>query len=225
MKLWLAERVIMRRHQAGVPSWPVCRRGHGFGAPPAAAVFARTSAHRGRRHHRAARSAGGGRVAALAAAGFHDIGVSPLRSSRLAYQVLRSQDWPVYISEMIRAAEVEWQRLERGAAWRFSNLATVVKQIHAGAARTLPCGAGDNYVSVDAHGEYFGCHRTLGDERFHVGAQPHDARYREFLAARQVDHQEPCRCRTPTLPDHHRLLRRFPRSSTESTAGLMVAIG
>jgi uncharacterized protein len=133
------------------------------------------------------------RVAALAAAGFHDIGVSPLRTSPLADQVLRSQDWPVYLSEMIRAAEAEWRQLEQGAQWRFSNLATAVKQIHAGAARTLPCGAGDNYVSVDAHGEYFACHRTVGDERFHLGAHPDDARRREFLAARQVDVQEPCR--------------------------------
>jgi uncharacterized protein len=133
------------------------------------------------------------RITALAAAGFHDVGVSPLRTSPLADQVLRRQDWPVFLSEMIRAAEAEWSRLERGAEWHFSNLATAVKQIHAGAARTLPCGAGDNYVSVDARGEYFACHRTVGDERFHFGAQPDAARRREFLATRQVDLQEPCR--------------------------------
>jgi uncharacterized protein len=133
------------------------------------------------------------RIAALTAAGFHDIGVSPLRTSPRAEQVLRPADWPVYLSEMIRAAEAEWRNLERGAEWRFSNLATAVKQIHAGAARTLPCGAGDNYVSVDAHGEYFACHRTVGDSRFHFGAEPGDAPRREFLAARQVDLQEPCR--------------------------------
>jgi uncharacterized protein len=133
------------------------------------------------------------RVAALAAAGFRDIGVSPVRSSPLDDQVLRGQDWPVYLSEMIRAAEAEWRQLERGAEWRFSNLATAVKQIHAGSARSLPCGAGDNYVSVDAHGEYFACHRTVGDQRFHFGSQPDEARRREFLAARQVDLQEPCR--------------------------------
>jgi uncharacterized protein len=133
------------------------------------------------------------RVAALAAAGFHDIGVAPLRTGPLADQVLTSQDWPVFLSEMIRAAEAEWRRLEGGADWRFSNVATAVKQIHAGAARSLPCGAGDNYVSVDARGEYFACHRTVGDERFHFGPQPDDARRRAFLAARQVDSQEPCR--------------------------------
>jgi uncharacterized protein len=94
---------------------------------------------------------------------------------------------------MIRAAEAEWRQLGQGAQWRFSNLATAVKQIHAGAARTLPCGAGDNYVSADAHGEFFACHRTVGDERFHFGAHPDGARRREFLAARQVDLQEPCR--------------------------------
>jgi uncharacterized protein len=95
---------------------------------------------------------------------------------------------------MIRAAEVEWTRLESGARWRFSNLATAVKQIHQGAARTLPCGSADNYVSVSARGEYFTCHRTIDNPQFYLGTgAAEEARRLQFLSERQVDRQEPCR--------------------------------
>jgi uncharacterized protein len=133
------------------------------------------------------------RVEALAAAGFRDIGVSPLRTSPLEGLAVRDSDWPALLREMIRAAEVEWSRLAAGLAPRFSNLAIALKQIHLGSARTLPCGAGANYVSVSAQGEYFTCHRTVGDARFTLGKDELDPdACSRFTTARQVDRQQPC---------------------------------
>jgi uncharacterized protein len=95
---------------------------------------------------------------------------------------------------MIRASEIEWTRIQSGQHWRFSNLATAVKQIHQGAARPLPCGSVANYVSVSARGEYYTCHRTIGDRRFYLGSGEASANHRSrFLAERHVDRQEPCR--------------------------------
>jgi hypothetical protein len=51
----------------------------------------------------------------------------------------------------------------------FSNLAIAMKQLHAGSAKPLPCGSAANYVSVSAQGEYFTCHRTIGDSRLSLG--------------------------------------------------------
>jgi uncharacterized protein len=133
------------------------------------------------------------RVHALADAGFSDVGVSPLRTSPAPELVLRSEDWPVLLREMIRAAEVEWTRIQSGQPWRFSNIATAVKQIHQGVARPLPCGSTANYVSVSARGDYFTCHRTIGDPRFYLGSGEADEKRRgQFLAERHVDRQEPC---------------------------------
>ncbi len=136
------------------------------------------------------------RVEALAGAGFAEIGVSPLRTSPVPGLVLRDEDWAVFLAEMVRAAEREWQRLNEGEGFRFSNLAIAVKQLHAGFAKPLPCGSAANYVSVSAEGGYFTCHRTIDDASFSLGtiAGGLSTTLREsFLKERHVDRQEPCR--------------------------------
>jgi len=136
------------------------------------------------------------RVEALAEAGFAEIGVSPLRTGPDAGLVLRGEDWEQLLREMIRASENEWRRVRQGGHFRFSNLAAALKQLHAGSAKPLPCGSAANYVSVSAQGEYFTCHRTICDGRFSLGtagAGLSPARRENFLSARHVDRQEPCR--------------------------------
>ena len=97
---------------------------------------------------------------------------------------------------MVRAAEAELDRVRQGDAWRFSNLAIALKELHRGSCRPLPCGAGNGYVSLSAKGDYFTCHRTVDDRRTGSEAWPlgwtawHAGR---FLEARHVDGQEPCR--------------------------------
>lgn len=135
------------------------------------------------------------RVASLAAVGFADIGVSPLRQSPDASLALTDSDWSSFLNEMIRAAEDEILRLQRGEKLRFSNFAEALRQIHRGASRNLPCGSASNYVSVAADGNYFSCHRTIDNEFFAFGNTADGlsaAARRRFLSARQVDRQEPC---------------------------------
>lgn len=135
------------------------------------------------------------RVSGLADAGFHEIGVSPLRTSPNPALVLRDEDWPRLLEQMILVAEEEWRRVLAGAGFRFSNLATALKQLHAGSAKPLPCGSAANYVSVSADGGYFTCHRTINDARYALGstASGLSKPAREtFLQSRHVDTQQPC---------------------------------
>src|SRR5262245_37468408 len=135
------------------------------------------------------------KIAVLAALGFLEIGVSPLRTSPDPSLALGEADWPVYLAEMIRAAEQEKRRLRRGEPPRFSNFVVALKELHRGACRPLPCGAAANYVSVDADGNYSTCHRTVGDPRFSIGdlsGGPSRAARLNFLEARHVDRQQPC---------------------------------
>jgi uncharacterized protein len=130
------------------------------------------------------------------AMGFTEAGVSPLRSSPIPHLALRDEDWPVLLAEMCRAGERERRRLMAGLPMRFSNLFTAISQIHRGHSLPLPCGAGANYLSANAEGDFYTCHRTIDDERFHLGdlsAGPSDDLRAEFLSARHVDRQEPCR--------------------------------
>jgi uncharacterized protein len=136
------------------------------------------------------------RVEALAGAGFREIGVSPLRKSADPELELRGEDWARFLAEMVRAADSERDRVRRGAPWRFSNLANALKELHRGSCRPLPCGAGNGYVSLSARGEYFTCHRAVDQERYRLGSLTegldHAARS-QFLEARHVERQEPCR--------------------------------
>jgi uncharacterized protein len=136
------------------------------------------------------------RVEALAGAGFAEVGVSPLRSSADPELQLRGDDWTTFLAEMVRAAGTEWERVAGGRAWRFSNLAIALKELHRGSCRPLPCGAANGYVSLSARGEYFTCHRAVDDSRYRLGSLTEgldSAARGQFLEARRVERQEPCR--------------------------------
>jgi uncharacterized protein len=135
-------------------------------------------------------------IQALLTAGFHEVGVSPLRTSPSPGMALTSEDWPVFLREMMRAAEVEWRHLQSGGNLRFSNLAIALKQLHSGYCKPLPCGSAASYVSVSARGEYFTCHRTVDNRRFTLGSTAvglSDQARQDFLRSRHVDLQQPCR--------------------------------
>ncbi|MGO9469640.1 MAG: radical SAM protein [Isosphaeraceae bacterium] len=138
------------------------------------------------------------RVAALVEAGFREVGVSPARTGPVPELLLRGDDWGVYLGEMVRAADAEMARVRDAGAqngWRFSNLGIALKEIHEGACRPLPCGAAYGYVSVNAEGHYYTCHRTLDDPRFKLGGTdgPEFSARLRFLDGRHVDRQVPCR--------------------------------
>lgn len=136
------------------------------------------------------------RLDTFEAMGFTESGVSPLRTSPNGNLALGEADWPILLSEMCRAGERERVRVRAGLPFRFSNLHTAIQQIHKGHSLPLPCGAGGNYLSANAEGDFFTCHRTIDDRRFQLGglsAGPSDALRASFLEARHVDRQEPCR--------------------------------
>ncbi len=136
------------------------------------------------------------RIEALADVGFREVGVSPLRTGPDPALRFQAEDWKPFLAEMVRAADTEVDRLRRGSAARFTNLALAMREIHQGSARTLPCGSAASYVAVGAEGDYWTCHRTVDDPRYRLGdvklGLSLPARQR-FLERRGVDSQEPCR--------------------------------
>jgi len=139
-----------------------------------------------------------GVVSELVAAGFTDVGVSPVRTGPDPTLMVSGSDWDTYLAAMIEAAQQETARLDCDGAqrrWRFANFGNALTEIHRGTARPLPCGAAYGYLSVDVDGRYATCHRTVGDPRFElgsIGSRSDDARA-AFLSARLVDTQQPCR--------------------------------
>ena len=134
------------------------------------------------------------RLNAIWSLGFAEAGVSPLRVAADDSE-LSGDDWPIYRDALIGVARCELERAMRGQPIRLTNFAVALKQIHAGASSPYACGAGGGYFSVAADGDWYACHRAIGDERYRLGsaATLDENRRRLFLEARHVHAKADCR--------------------------------
>jgi uncharacterized protein len=134
------------------------------------------------------------RLEAIWSLGFSEAGVAPLRVAA-DNSGLRDEDWPVYLEQLIVAARQELARAKRGLPIRLTNFAVALKQIHAGASSPYSCGAGGGYFSVAADGDWYACHRAIGDDNYRLGsASTLDSDRRlAFLVERHVHAKADCR--------------------------------
>lgn len=104
----------------------------------------------------------------LIQAGFREVGVSPVASGNARFDLDR-EDLDHVLLGMRELADdfVAWARA--GKVLPFSNLRGLLEQIGAGEPRALPCGAGTALAAADNKGEWYACHRLVGDARFKIG--------------------------------------------------------
>ncbi|WP_250532331.1 radical SAM protein [Caballeronia sp. ATUFL_F1_KS39] len=131
---------------------------------------------------------------AILALGFEEAGFAPLRRGPEGSGVLQAEDWPVYSRSLAAVARTELTRVTNGGALRLTNLAVALKQLHRGASSPYPCGAGGGYFSVAANGDWYTCHRAIGDAGFKAGDSTglDRERRKRFLQARHVHAQTEC---------------------------------
>jgi uncharacterized protein len=132
----------------------------------------------------------------LLALGFDTVGFSPLLHAPSGRSEMEEMDLDRLLQEMVACGEEYERRVAAGARYGFSNLETALQEIHRGAHRPYPCGAGAGYFGVSASGELAACHRFVGDAARTMGnvsAGIDVARQRAWLAERRVEKQEPCR--------------------------------
>jgi uncharacterized protein len=137
-----------------------------------------------------------GRMEHLMELGFDEVGFSPVRVSPRSEQEMDDLGLETFVTELIDCSEFALDRINRGASYPFSNLETALQQIHRGARRPLPCGGGAGYLSANAAGEFFTCHRLIDDPRHAMGSMltgVDRARQAAHLREKHVDRQEPCR--------------------------------
>ena len=149
------------------------------------------------------------------AAGFHSVGFSPMLSAPGGRGELQPDDLESMLGEMIDCGREYERRATLGERYPFANMVNAMREIHRGTHRPYPCGAGAGYLGVSADGELSACHRFVGDEQGAMGSLADGvdrARQSEWLAARHVHRQEPCRsCWARYLCGggcHHEVLRR-----------------
>ena len=130
---------------------------------------------------------------ALVAEGFTVVGFSPVRTGSGAFT---DDTWPRWLAAAVELGERCLADVLAGRPCAFDNLAVALRQIDAGASSPYPCGAGGGYFSVATDGEWFACHRAVGDGRFarDDGRGGIDAaRQQRFLLDHHVERVEPCR--------------------------------
>jgi uncharacterized protein len=128
--------------------------------------------------------------------GFHSVGFSPLLSAPTRRGEMQSPDLQVLLDNVIACGREFERRIAAGESYPFANMMTALEEIHRGAHRPYPCGAGAGYFGVSASGGLFACHRFVNDKARAMGHVSHGVdreRQQRWLEERHVDRQEPCR--------------------------------
>lgn len=127
--------------------------------------------------------------------GFDEVGFATVLVSPDPNLTFSSADFPVFLERMIACGEKALQEIVAGRPYPFSNLETALQEIHRGSHRPYPCGAGAAYLSANAEGKLFACHRLIDDPKFAMGSVQagSDVTARSaHLAQSHVDLMEPC---------------------------------
>jgi uncharacterized protein len=128
--------------------------------------------------------------------GFDEVGVSPVLVSPAPELAFSEAQFSSFLAQMVACGTVTLAHLCEGRPYPFGNFETAMHEIHRGTHRPYPCGAGAAYLSVNADGDLFACHRLVDDPEFAFGSvwegldQPRRA---EHLRTSHVDRADPCR--------------------------------
>lgn len=128
--------------------------------------------------------------------GFDEIGVAPVLVSPDPDYAFSHDDFELFLSRMVECGSKSLAEILAGRIYPFSNFITAMQEIHKGTHRPYPCGAGAGYLSANAEGNLFACHRLIDDPEFAMGSVSHgsDLEVRaEHLRKNHVDLMEPCR--------------------------------
>ncbi|MEQ8967716.1 MAG: radical SAM protein [Azospirillaceae bacterium] len=128
--------------------------------------------------------------------GFDDAGFAAVLVSPDPSLAFGPAEFDTFLGHMAECGEAAKAALMAGRRFPFTNFETALHEIHRGSHRPYPCGAGAGYLSANAEGGLYACHRLVDDPGYAFG-DVHEgsdvAARADHLAAAHVDRQEPCR--------------------------------
>lgn len=128
--------------------------------------------------------------------GFDEVGFAVVLVSPDPSLAFAPEDFTSLLQQAIACGQKALQEIKAGRAYPFSNLETALYEIHRGSHRPYPCGAGAAYLSTNAEGKLFACHRLIDDPQFAMGNiwKGSDLQARtDHLTRNHVDNIEPCK--------------------------------
>lgn len=132
----------------------------------------------------------------LISLGFDDVGFAPVLVSPASAYAFAPDDFTLLLERMKACGRKALGELLAGREYPFGNFITAMQELHRGSHRPHPCGAGAGYLSANAEGELFACHRLIDDSEFAMGSAQEgtDKQARDaHLRRSHVDLMEPCR--------------------------------
>lgn len=96
--------------------------------------------------------------------GFFEVGFAPATSTDLAMFSLNDDETGEVFDAFRFLGQEYVDAAIRGENTGFANMRTMLKTLHEGARKAVPCGAGLGLLSVDARGKINLCHRFTGSE-------------------------------------------------------------
>lgn len=127
---------------------------------------------------------------------FDDVGFSPVLVSPNPNLAFNENDFENFLSEMIECGKIAMSQIIKSEKYPFSNFETALFEIHRGTHRPYPCGAGAGYMSVNAEGDIYACHRLIDDKQFYMGdifGGLKNSNRENLLNDQLVDKMEPCK--------------------------------
>ena len=108
-------------------------------------------------------------VETLLAAGFREVGCSPVDAKNEAYD-LNGADYERLLDGFQVLVDRFVEEAAAGRKYGFSNILNILKAIHNGHNKSYPCGAGIQMVAGAPNGKMSLCHRFVGEDDFVLGS-------------------------------------------------------
>jgi uncharacterized protein len=131
----------------------------------------------------------------LSALGFFEVGFSPVTARSGEDYGLEPVDLRQVLDGFKELGARYVERALRNQYTGFSNLSTLLTDLHAGANKLFPCGAGLGLLDVDGNGDVYLCHRFPGSEEHKYGNVRTGLQYErlnEFLNGAHVGNKPVC---------------------------------
>jgi uncharacterized protein len=130
------------------------------------------------------------------AIGFHEVGFAPVTSASTRAHGLGDSGFDEVLAQFRDLAADYREAALAGRHHGFSNVRETLEEIHKGANKAYPCGAGFGLLGVSTGGDIGLCHRFAGSDAHKLGTV-RDGLDRDvqaaFLQTHHIDHKTDCR--------------------------------
>ena len=128
--------------------------------------------------------------------GFWEVGFAPVTTSPGRAHAIGETGFESMLSQFRALGQEFLEAALEGRRHGFSNVRDTIEELHKGASKALPCGAGLGLMGVATNGDVALCHRFAGSDDHKLGTvrEGVDGAMQEaFLDAHHIDRKTDCR--------------------------------